>query len=434
MIRTKQFFVVLTGFVLIISGHPAGAHETNVQMLNPYGPVPAEEAQMLDAREPITELGGQRSNYLAGSEVLGENEIRIIALGSGMPRVQRAQVSACWLIELGNGDSFIFDIGSRCTINISLLEVPWDTFTKVFLSHLHADHIGDLPSLLADGWDMGRSIPIELWGPSGASPELGTNAMVKHLMGMYRWDYASKLGRGAMSSYTIKVHEFDYSKEQTIYERNGVKINSFPAVHTIDGAVSYSLEWKGMKVSYSGDTVPTKWFLNNAKNSDVIIHECSDPIEVLIEDRGFPPEAAWMITSTAHTQPRLVAEIFKELNPRMAICYHYVANGMDRSEKLYAAVRPHLPGPFMIAKDLMVWNVTPDNLVVRTVVGSEYNSKNLPRRQETPDKSKLIEPSDWLDNGRWELTEIYQEVLDDLKPEYRERILEHVSKEHLPQL
>ena len=224
MIRFNGITIAAIGFGLIIFSKCSSSYGADVELLNPLGPVPLEEAKILEAREPVTELGSLRSNYFAGSEELGENEMRLIALGSGKPWVQHAQLSPCWLVELGNGDTFIFDIGTRCTINMSLLEVPWDKFTKVFISHLHADHIGDLPALLADGWDMGRSIPLEVWGPSGAEPELGTKAAVEHLLGMYRWDYVSKLGRGGMDSYTIKLHEFDYSKEHVIYERNGVKI------------------------------------------------------------------------------------------------------------------------------------------------------------------------------------------------------------------
>lgn len=432
MLRANVITVAAIVFGLIVCGGYSSAYAADAELLNPLGPVSIEEVEKLEAREPFTELGRPRSYYFAGSEELAENEMRVIALGSSNPRVQRAQVASCWLIELGNGDTFIFDIGSRCTINMSLLEVPWDKFTKVFISHLHADHVGDLPALLADGWDMGRSIPIEVWGPNGAQPELGTKAMVKNLLGMYRWDYVSKLGRGDMLSYAIKVHEFDFSREQTIYERNGVTIKSWPAVHTIDGAVSYSLEWNGLKLSYSGDTVQNKWFLKNAKNSDMVIHECSSPIEELIEGRNFPPEAAWIILRTAHTQPRQAAAVFAALQPRMAICYHYVDDGVDKREKLYASVvKRYDSGAFIIAKDMMVWNVTPEMIRVRMVVGGDHNANNLPRAQASPDKSKLIEPSEWVTEGL-EMKEIYRELLNGLKPEYQRRILKHVPEEHLP--
>ncbi len=56
---------------------------------------------------------------------------------------------------------------------MSLLEQPWDKFTKVFITHLHYDHFGDLGALVAGGWQMGRSVPVEVWGPAVTSPAWG---------------------------------------------------------------------------------------------------------------------------------------------------------------------------------------------------------------------------------------------------------------------
>ncbi|MDZ4729260.1 MAG: guanitoxin biosynthesis MBL fold metallo-hydrolase GntH [Xanthomonadales bacterium] len=405
------------------------AADTDANLRTPLGIV--DPAETRASTNPITELGHERSFYLAGSEQLGENEMRVISLGSGMPQIQRNQASACWLVQLGNGDSFIFDIGSGCTPNMSMLELPWDTFTKVFITHLHSDHFGDLPTLLAGGWQMGRSIPLEVWGPSGLTPDLGTEAAVEHLLGMFRWEYVSKNGRAPMSSYAIKIHEFDYAKEQVVYERNDVIIRSWPAVHVMDGPVSYSLEWNGLKFSYSGDTVANNWFLKNAKNSDIVIHECSDPIEVLIESRSWPPEAAWMIATSAHTQPELAGQLFNLLKPRMAVCFHYVDNGLDSGQKLSAAVREIYQGPFSVAEDMMVWNITPETIRVRRVIGGEF-AFSLPRGKELPDKSKLVPASDWIEQERMDATDAYRRVLENLKPEYRKRILEKVPQDMLP--
>jgi ribonuclease Z len=407
----------------------AGARAQGGELINPLGPVEVEASTA--AREPITELGRKRSYYLAGSEELGEQEMRIISLGSGMPQVQKAQASACWFVELGNGDSFIFDIGSGCTANMSMLEMPWDRFTKVFLTHLHSDHFGDLPTLLAGGWQMGRSIPLQVWGPSGADPNLGTRAAVANLLEMFRWEFLSKRGRAPMSSYAIEVHEFDYAKEQVVYQQNGVTIRSWPAVHVMDGPVSYSLEWNGLKFAYSGDTTANNWFLKNARGSDMVAHECSDPVEVLIESRNHLPESAWLIATSAHTQPELAGYLFSELQPRMAVCFHYVDDGIAARQKLYEGVRNVYSGPLSIAQDMMVWNVTSDSVKVREVVGGPY-SFSLPRGDEPPDQSKLIEPSHWLEEGRVDSSAVYKRVLENLNPEYRERILEHVPQDKLP--
>jgi hypothetical protein len=58
-----------------------------------------------------------RDFYTPNSEDLGPNEMRLIACGTGMPTARPKQAASCWLLELGNGDKFIFDVGSgsrRC--------------------------------------------------------------------------------------------------------------------------------------------------------------------------------------------------------------------------------------------------------------------------------------------------------------------------------
>ena len=53
-----------------------------------------------------------RDFYAPNSEDLEPDEMRLIACGTGMPTARPGQAASCWLLELGNGDKFIFDIGS----------------------------------------------------------------------------------------------------------------------------------------------------------------------------------------------------------------------------------------------------------------------------------------------------------------------------------
>jgi ribonuclease Z len=126
--------------------------------------------------------------YYPGSEELGKEEIRLISLGTGMPAARRSQAATCWLVELGNGDKFLFDIGTGANANMAALMIPFDYLAKVFLTHLHTDHWGDLPGLWAGGWTSGRTIPLEIWGPSGATPEMGTKYAVEHFLKLGQHD------------------------------------------------------------------------------------------------------------------------------------------------------------------------------------------------------------------------------------------------------
>ena len=59
---------------------------------------------------PSTPKGDEMMDvYYPGTEELGPNEMRVVALGTGMPNARPKQAAAAWLVELGNGDKFLFD-------------------------------------------------------------------------------------------------------------------------------------------------------------------------------------------------------------------------------------------------------------------------------------------------------------------------------------
>ena len=100
-----------------------------------------------------------RSAYYPGTEDLAADEMRVTACGTGMPNARPKQAAACWLVELGNGDKFIFDIGSGSFERLSALAIPMDYLDKVFIGHLHSDHFGDLGDLWVGGVISNRQRP-----------------------------------------------------------------------------------------------------------------------------------------------------------------------------------------------------------------------------------------------------------------------------------
>ena len=65
---------------------------------------------------------GLRPSYFPNTEELQADEMRITALGTGLPTpLTRAQKNSAWLVELGNGDMFLFDIGSGSMENLFCL-------------------------------------------------------------------------------------------------------------------------------------------------------------------------------------------------------------------------------------------------------------------------------------------------------------------------
>lgn len=314
----------------------------------------------------------ERLFYAPNSETLDPDEIRIIACGTGMPTPRPAQAAACFLVELGNGEKFIFDIGDGGTERLFALQIPTAFLDKVFLGHLHGDHFGDIGSLFVAGGLAGRFSPLRIWGPSGTTPELGTKAAIDAMEKMFAWDIAGRLGQTDIRGFTTEVHEFDYRKEQIVYNENGVVIRAFPAIHAIDGSVSYSLEWNGLKIVYSSDTFPNKWFVKNAKNADLVIHECFIAVPDMIKKFQSTPEAALQVGTQIHTAPEAFGKVMSMVKPRHAVAYHFWKD-FDTTGPVLESIRTTYDGPLSLAEDYMVWNVSKEGIRERMTAFDEHS-------------------------------------------------------------
>ena len=317
--------------------------------------------------------GAQKGVYYPNTEKLAPDEMRIISLGTGLPTpLTKKQKSSSWLVELGNGDIFVFDCGTGSMENMFALQPRFAKVDKVFVSHLHTDHVGDVDALWVGGWGSGRYTPLHIYGPSGAKPELGTKAFVEGLKKAYAWDIAGRSGAWPDAGGQLIAHEFDYKQEnKVVYEKNGVRITSFPAIHVLDGSVSYRLDWKGLSFVFGGDSVPNKWFIEYAKGADIVIHECIYTPEGMNQFFGWNNmRTATYVAAYIHTPPSAFGKIMSAVKPRMAVAYHALLLPellQDSTEK----IRSTYDGPLTIAGDLFVWNVTKKAITVREAVVSE---------------------------------------------------------------
>ena len=356
--------------------------------------------------------------YYPGTEALDPDEIRITACGTGQPSVRPKQAAACWLVELGNGDKFLFDIGAQSMSRISAMKIPMDYINKVFIGHLHTDHMGDLPILWTGGLKMNRTVPLRVWGPSGETPEMGTKAAIEGLEQFLLWDDISLMGRMDARAIVWEVNEFDYKGvNQVIYEDNGVTIRSIPAIHSLDGSVSFILEWKGYKVAYSSDTFPNKWWMEHTKGVDVSIHECFASPEILIEKQNYQPEFALWLSTLAHTSPAQFGKIMSETKPRLAIGYHFY-NDYDTYPYILNGVRSTYDGPLSLATDYMVYNITRDDIKVRMAVVDDEIWPLPPVRPKVLNAEDRMDYGEFPASGKVPMMDVLREVWDGVNEEY----------------
>ena len=324
--------------------------------------------------------------YYPGTETLGKKEMRVIACGTGMPQPRLKQAAACFLVELGNGDKFIFDMGAGSFERIMALGIPLDQLDKVFLGHLHIDHAGDFPGFYFTGPVNNRLTPLSVWGPSGVKPEWGTKAWVEHMQKMWAWE---KAGRGSAvdpRGLALNVHEFDWmGVNEVIYDERGVVIRTLPAIH-LDQSVSFILEWNGLRFAFSSDTLPNKWWREHAVNIDLAIHECFIPPDYMVARYGMSPSEAVYVGTQGHTSAQAFGKIMSLTEPRHAVCYHF-QNDFDTAPVVLSEIRKTYDGPLDLATDFMVWNVTKDEIRTRMAVPNHESYPAPPQRTKEPPDS-----------------------------------------------
>ena len=387
---------------------PGGEGKTSGGKPLPLTGTPITETPIIARQEGAT-LKKYSEHFIPGQEELAKDEMRITCLGSGAPNIRKGQSSAGWFVELGNGDKFVFDIGGGTVGNLWALEVPPNEVDKVFLTHLHIDHTGDLHPLL-DAFGWGRFSPLKVWGPSGYTKEMGTAHFVDLMDQAALWAYESKAGHVPSDGMKMEAHEIDM-KSMTpekllalVYDENGVKISTFPTNHLIYGAVAYRVDWEGLSFVFSGDSMPSEIMAEQAKEVDVLVHEVGPTPEVFSEKMHLPIEQAKSVIYGAHTPPDMLGVVLDKAKPKLGVGYHYYVND-DTIDPFYKSLRTTYKGDVALAQDLMVINLSQEQIVTRMAKvdylawpapsTGKYGKVAKTSEAKIPEwiRSKLIKPS-----------------------------------------
>jgi ribonuclease Z len=236
---------------------------------------------------------------------------------------------------------------------------------------------------------------------------------------MYVWDIGTRSGVIDFRGGALEVHEFPFDGiNEVIYDENGVIVRSIPAVHGLDGAVSFILEWNGLTFVYGSDTFPNKWYIEHAKGADVAVHECFLPATLLVTKQGFAPMEALMVGTQGHTSPEQFGKVMSLVEPRLAVGYHFY-NDFDTEPEVRDRVRKTYDGPLALASDYMVFNVTKDDIRIRvSAIDDEIWPSPPTMAKQPPDTGTAVAFSDFVKSGAVPFPEVTQPIFDEINEMY----------------
>jgi ribonuclease Z len=335
--------------------------------VNPYGGSGGSGSTLPDYYRP-TDYVKNNQIFVPGLEAVGPDEMRISFIGSCPWPPRRNQAATSMMVDLGNGDTFFFDLGPGSVKNAIALQKPPQQINDIFITHLHFDHWGDIPYLYPFTASMGRwADPLRITGPDGASPDLGTKRTMEKMKDMLQWHTEEfsfgPIGRG----YDLEINEFDHRDENGIcYEKNGVTVRHWPRSHGKDGASAYRLDWNGLSFVWTGDGRPDRLSIEYSQGVDVFVTETQNDLGRLMELKmGVPDWWYNYMIDTHHTPHYAAGYMFDQVQPRIAMITH-LEYEQDIVNEVTAGVREHYDGLFAFgAPDVQVVNVTKDAIWVR---------------------------------------------------------------------
>lgn len=327
----------------------------------------------------------------------------VTLLGTGVPLLnadalaRNGRALSGLMVQAGS-ERMLFDCGQGVYTRLAQSKRPSTVaitnlgIDKVFISHLHSDHVGDLAALYSLGAlyrhtnpdDIGYKpvvTPLRVWGPgAGPNQPVGTWAMMQSLRMAYDSDfYVRQLftGAGDVVFTNDAVETIDSAveiKEGVIYENNGVKVTAFEVNHEpVSPSYGFRVDYNGHSFVYSGDTAPNANVAKYAKGVDLLVHEVY----------GFSRDGAPEIYDY-HTSPEDAAtKVFMKAKPKQVVYSHIVMDpgtpGSDTPQGLIDRTRKAgYTGKLEAGQDLMVININDKNV---TISAPEATSKANSRKE-----------------------------------------------------
>jgi ribonuclease BN (tRNA processing enzyme) len=280
-----------------------------------------------------------------------ETATRIVFLGTGTPRPVPDRQGPALAIVAG-GKAYLVDAGVGCvrqasaayTAGIKALDV--DDLDIAFITHLHSDHTLGLPDLIFTPWVMGRTAPLELYGPGGIK------AMSENILRAYEQDEDVRIHglEGANTSgYKVNAHEI---KPGVIYRDGHVKVTAFPVEHgSWREAYGYIFEVGGKRIVISGDTRPASSVITACDGCDALVHEVYSGYGGTKEKS---PEEWMKYMAAFHTSGEELGTLATKAHAKLLIITHWVGMGSSDQTDLLEAIKKNYSGSIIIARDLDV--------------------------------------------------------------------------------
>ena len=310
-------------------------------------------------------------------------EITFLGTSSGVPTKSR-NVSSVALRLTQRGEIWLFDCGEGTQHQLLRSELRTSQLKKIFITHMHGDHIFGLMGLLASCGLGGDAKDIELYGPPGIEPYLKACMKYSYTYFPYgvtihtvepglvyedeEFTVTCELLKHRVTAYGYRVSEknragvFDVEKAKKMGIPFGPlygKLKSGQTITLEDGRTFSGVDFCGpteigRKFVYCTDTVFCENAIALSEDADVLIHEAT-----------FAHQDAQMAFEKMHSTTTMAAQVALAAQVKKLIMTHFSPR--------------YAPGNALQMKDLLS---EARAIFPETVLAYDFFRYEIPRRRE----------------------------------------------------
>ena len=266
-------------------------------------------------------------NILSGTEPFLDREdtLKVVVCGSRSPLPSPGRAEACILVEAGD-DIYIFDLGNGSMDNLVQYQVPWPNVKAILITHMHSDHIADLPDAHLQSWVQGRNAPLMVYGPEGI------NLVTKGFELAYLADYQYRNEHHGDDMLPMSVAGYNaiQIRDNKLIPNNtpGLEILPFVVDHyPVNSAFGFKISYKGRTVVISGDTIHDGSVQKYSKDVDLLVHSAIS-IDIVERMRKLAPipqmDKILLDIQDYHTSIKEAGEIARDANVKHLLIYHSI--------------------------------------------------------------------------------------------------------------
>ena len=279
--------------------------------------------------------------------------LELIVLGSGGPGAT-GRAASSYLILIDGIPRILVDAGPGSFARLGEAKVSLASTDIVLLTHLHADHAGELPGLFkARAVSSSGPIVFNVWGPDG-SPEQrqgayfpSTSRFLQLLFGpngafAYLKDFSAPI---TLHAQNIPASISMNAEPHVVFKQSALTITAIAGHHRDAPSIIYRIDDAGRSVTFSGD-IDAEGLPNLtriAKDTDLLVFN-----SVVLDPPDSPP-----ILYTLHTPPHAIGEIAKRANVHRLLLSHLSPATEEMHDAVLKSIQQNFTGPVSMATDGM---------------------------------------------------------------------------------